>query len=151
MTLIAELLTRDHRECDHDFARTESLVAKRDWDAAGKAAAVFAQALERHFDAEEQELFPRFEAVTGMTSGPTAMMRAEHAEMRKVLADLRSALARRDADDCAGEAETLLIMMQQHNMKEENILYPMCDARLAVERDALAADLAHRLSRAITA
>ena len=32
-----------------------------------------------------------------------------------------------------GVAETLLIMMQQHNMKEENVLYPMCDQHLAAE------------------
>ena len=37
----------------------------------------------------------------------------------------------------AGEAETLLIMMQQHNVKEEHVLYPMCDQRLSIEADAL--------------
>ena len=31
------------------------------------------------------------------------------------------------ADAFQSVAETLLIMMEQHNMKEENILYPMCD------------------------
>jgi hypothetical protein len=29
----------------------------------------------------------------------------------------------------------LLIMMQQHNLKEENILYPMCDQALAGDAD----------------
>ena len=33
----------------------------------------------------------------------------------------------------SGIADTLLIMMQQHNMKEENILYPMCDQHLSNE------------------
>ena len=31
------------------------------------------------------------------------------------------------------QAESLLIMMQQHNMKEENVLYPMCDQHLVGE------------------
>ena len=35
------------------------------------------------------------------------------------------------------DAETLLIMTQQHNMKEENILYPMCDQHLADVSEAL--------------
>ena len=146
MTSIAELMTHDHRRCDHDFARAETLAHKKDWDAAALALDAFATGLEAHFQAEEQELFPRFEAVTGMTQGPTQVMRGEHADMRATLALLRAALASRDLDEFAGEAETLLIMIQQHNMKEENILYPMCDMRLGGERDTLVDTLANRLS-----
>jgi DUF438 domain-containing protein len=65
-----------------------------------------------------------------MTSGPTEVMRGEHRQMRDLLAQMRASLANRDSDDFGGNAETLLIMMQQHNMKEENILYPMCDNAL---------------------
>ena len=81
-----------------------------------------------------------------MTQGPTQVMRGEHAEMRATLAQLRAALASRDLDEFGGEAETLLIMMQQHNMKEENILYPMCDMRLGADRDTLVDTLANRLA-----
>jgi iron-sulfur cluster repair protein YtfE (RIC family) len=28
-------------------------------------------------------------------------------------------------------------MMQQHNMKEENVLYPMCDQQLVAQVDVL--------------
>ncbi len=146
MTSIAELMTHDHRSCDHDFARAETLAHKKDWNAAALALEAFTTGLEAHFQAEEQELFPRFEAVTGMTQGPTQVMRGEHADMRATLAQLRAALDSRDLDEFAGEAETLLIMMQQHNMKEENILYPMCDLRLGGERDALVETLANRLA-----
>jgi iron-sulfur cluster repair protein YtfE (RIC family) len=146
MTSIAELMTHDHRSCDHDFARAETLAHKKDWNAAALALEAFTTGLEAHFQAEEQELFPRFEASTGMTQGPTQVMRGEHADMRATLAQLRAALDSRDLDEFAGEAETLLIMMQQHNMKEENILYPMCDMRLGGERDALVETLANRLA-----
>ncbi len=145
MSTIAELMTHDHRECDHLFASAETHAAKGEWEAATQAMSRFSSALEAHFDAEEQQLFPRFEAVTGMTGGPTQVMRGEHADMREVLAAMRDALVRRDAGDFAGEADTLMVMMQQHNMKEENILYPMCDARLADEGSELAAGLARRL------
>ena len=67
MTSIAELMTHDHRSCDHDFARAETLAHKKDWNAAALALEAFTTGLEAHFQAEEQELFPRFEAVTGMT------------------------------------------------------------------------------------
>ena len=133
MTGIATLMTHDHRTCDESFARAETVAARKKWQEAGTELATFISALEAHFGAEENILFPRFEAVTGMTGGPTQVMRGEHAEMRSVLERMKDALERQDADDYAGEAETLLILMQQHNMKEENILYPMCDAQLSGE------------------
>ena len=58
------------------------------------------------------------------------MMRHEHQQMRGLMDELATALAARDADGYRGVGETLLIMIQQHNVKEENILYPMCDAQL---------------------
>ena len=146
MSTIAELMTHDHRACDHDFARAETLAAKGDWTGAAAALSAFADALTAHFDAEEQQLFPAFEAATGLTQGPTQVMRGEHIDMRAALDRLREALRVQDSEDYAGEAETLLIMMQQHNMKEENILYPMCDMRLSGERDTLVDTLANRLS-----
>jgi hemerythrin-like domain-containing protein len=65
-----------------------------------------------------------------MTSGPTEVMRGEHRQMRDLLGQMKGALASKDSDAFGGAADTLLILMQQHNMKEENILYPMCDNAL---------------------
>jgi hemerythrin-like domain-containing protein len=79
-----------------------------------------------------------------MTSGPTEVMRGEHRQMRDLLAQMEGALAVRDSDTFGGAAETLLILMQQHNMKEENILYPMCDNALGASD--VGASLAARLS-----
>jgi len=130
MTQITALMTDDHRSCDEAFAKAETAASKGKWDEASVALEQFVSALESHFGAEESFLFPRFEAATGMTEGPTKVMRGEHAEMRSALDRMREALVQKDRDDYAGEAETLLILMQQHNMKEENILYPMCDSQL---------------------
>ncbi len=51
--------------------------------------------------------------------------------MRELIAQMSEAVARQDSDTFAGAADTLLVLMQQHNLKEENILYPMCDRLLA--------------------
>ena len=130
MTDITTLMSHDHRSCDETFARAETAVARAKWDEGAAELEKFIAELESHFTAEESVLFPRFEAATGMTGGPTQVMRGEHRDMREALERMRDAVARRDKDDYAGEAETLLILMQQHNMKEENILYPMCDSQL---------------------
>ncbi len=145
MMPITDLMSRDHRSCDEAFARAEARAARGEWSEAAVALASFGESLEAHFGAEEEVLFPRFEAATGMLEGPTRMMRMEHVEMREALARMREALQREDRDDFAGEAETLLILMQQHNMKEENILYPMCDSHLAGEHGQLSPQLEERL------
>ena len=130
METIRELLTDDHRQCDDLFAVVERTVAAGEWEKADAAFARFCAAMLNHFDIEESTLFPEFEARTGMTMGPTQVMRGEHRQMRELLAAAEVSLGARDADDYSGYAETLLIMAQQHNMKEENVLYPMCDQHL---------------------
>jgi iron-sulfur cluster repair protein YtfE (RIC family) len=44
---------------------------------------------------------------------------------------MEQALAKQDADAYLGLAETMLMLLRQHNMKEEQILYPMADQALA--------------------
>ena len=59
---------------------------------------------------------------------------------------IQAALRARDAADYSGYAETLLIMTQQHNMKEENILYPMCDQHLIYQLDELVPQLKREIA-----
>ncbi len=133
MTSIRSYMTDDHRRCDDLFADAEQGMASKNPEAAKAAFGHFREAMLAHFATEEKTLFPAFEAATGMSMGPTQVMRLEHEQMRALLADAVDALQTGIIDDYLGLAETLLIMMQQHNMKEENILYPMCDQHLAGE------------------
>ena len=130
MSITAPLF-QHHKHCDDIFSRAEEACANGDWVTGEQAFALLFDQLETHFASEEELLFPAFETATGMTSGPTEVMRGEHRQMRDLLAQMQGALAARDSDTFGGAAETLLILMQQHNMKEENILYPMCDNALA--------------------
>ena len=124
-------LFKHHKFCDDAFADAEAACGKGDWELGAKTFGVLREQLEAHFSTEETLLFPAFESATGMTSGPTAVMRSEHRQMRDLLDQMRAAIDTQDGDGFDGAAETLLILMQQHNMKEENILYPMCDSALA--------------------
>ena len=127
MTSILAFLTQDHRHCDDSFAAAEENVAAGQWDEAGQSWTNFCSALETHLNREESFLFPAFEAQTGNTQGPTAMMRMEHEQMRSLVSEMDEAMIARDADSFLGLAETLMVLTQQHNMKEEQILYPMSD------------------------
>ena len=137
MSLPTRIFPDHHRHCDNLFVAAEESVQSGDWAASASAFEHFQAQMQAHFEAEEGVLFPAFESATGMTGGPTQMMRYEHEQMRTLLAQLAAACEARDTDAYSGAAETLLMLMQQHNMKEENILYPMCDQALGDEAQAL--------------
>ncbi|MEK7436721.1 MAG: hemerythrin domain-containing protein [Pseudomonadota bacterium] len=141
MSFPTQVLPDHHRHCDDLFVAAEEAAQRADWTAAGPAFERFHGQMKAHFEAEENLLFPAFEAATGMSAGPTQMMRHEHEQMRGLLAQLAAACEARDGEAYAGAAETLLMLMQQHNMKEENILYPMCDQALGAEAERLGADM----------
>lgn len=137
MTTISDFLAPDHQHCDNLFAAAEAAAAHGDWDSATAGFRRFQDALLHHFAMEEEVMFPAFETRTGMTQGPTAMMRSEHRQMTGLLNQMADAVARRDSDAFLGDADTLLIIMQQHNVKEEQMLYQMADQALAGEADEL--------------
>jgi DUF438 domain-containing protein len=142
---ITSPLFQHHKHCDEIFADAEEACGNGDWTAGATAFELLRGQLETHFASEEELLFPAFEAATGMTAGPTEVMRGEHRQMRDLLAQMQGAIESRDSDAFAGAAETLLILMQQHNMKEENILYPMCDDHL--QSSDVGAAIAERLKQ----
>jgi hemerythrin superfamily protein len=139
MSLPTQILPDHHRHCDSLFAAAEEHAQRGDWARAMPAFAHLHAQMNAHFEAEEGVLFPAFEAATGSSAGPTRMMRHEHDQMRALLSELGAACAARDAEAFAGVSETLLMLMQQHNMKEENILYPMCDQALDADSERLGA------------
>ncbi|WP_174873762.1 hemerythrin domain-containing protein [Vogesella oryzae] len=140
MTL-TRCFTQVHRACDDQFVAVENALRDGDWPQVVASCDAFCQAMTQHFAEEENVLFPAFEQATGMSQGPTVVMRHEHAEMRQLMDEMCSAAATLDGDALAGAADTLLLLMQQHNLKEENILYPMCDR--VGDMNALLAELGH--------
>jgi len=147
MSFPTQILPAHHKHCDDLFVAAEEAVQRGDWAAATPACAHFCDQMKAHFAAEEDLLFPAFEAAAGSSSGPTRVMRYEHEQMRPLLAQIAAACTAHDGEGYAGIAETLLILMQQHNMKEENILYPMCDQALGAEAERMGAKLGAMLEK----
>ena len=91
---------------------------------------------------EEEILFPAIEEKTGMVNqGPTAVMRMEHEQMRGVLDQMAQAIEAGDFQATLDQGDTLLMPIQQHNIKEEGVLYPMADQVLGEGWEALANQL----------
>ena len=129
---------------DHDRLEALDAAAMKAWVAGDTRAGAmlhlqFVLGLRRHIRFEESALFPEFERVSGMPAdrGPTTVMRAEHRAIEALLEDVRTAAAAgvRPADTTRDDLRALL---HQHNVKEENVLYPMLDRALSgQETDAL--------------
>ena len=130
MTNITSFMTADHKQCDDSFVEFENAIADKNWPLLTTVWNEFSKKLMHHFEMEEKVLFPAFEEATGITEGPTSVMRSEHLQMRGLIAVLEKAIESKDDEECQGIAETLMIMMQQHNMKEEQMLYPMSDQHI---------------------
>ena len=137
MNTILDFLGSDHRACDDLFASAETAAAQKNWDSAHSLFERFQTAMAHHLAMEEDVLFPAFEARTGMRAGPTQVMRMEHEQMRGLLQDMASAVAACNQDGYLGLSETLNMLMQQHNLKEETMLYPMSDQVLGGDREGL--------------
>jgi hemerythrin-like domain-containing protein len=133
MTTISDFLAPDHKRCDNLFAAAEAAAANDDWDITAAEFNRFQDAQLHHFAMEEEVMFPAFEARTGMRQGPTAVMRSEHRQMTDLLKQMSGAITRKDSTAYLGDADTLLIIMQQHNIKEEQMLYQMADQALVNE------------------
>ncbi|QYY27940.1 hemerythrin domain-containing protein [Cupriavidus pinatubonensis] len=139
MSSAIEILVRQHRDCDQALEDLEACLRGPDWDMAASAFARLEAALQGNFSAEEDRLFPAFEKVAGSASGPTAVMRHEHDEVRELLGNAGEWLQLRDANALAAELDTLVVLLQQHNIKEENVLFPMCRTHVP-ELDTLLAN-----------
>ncbi|MBA1433482.1 MAG: hemerythrin domain-containing protein [Epsilonproteobacteria bacterium] len=134
---IKEYLTNDHRRCDEVFAQMEEK-ANSTLSDAKDLAKEFVADMEQHFQMEERVMFLEFEAKTGMTMGPTEMMRQEHAQMRNLLSRLVEAIDNDDKEKFFGLSETLMILLQQHK-KEEQMLYTMAQQHLSADTDRIVA------------
>ncbi len=129
---LAEFMTRDHRRCDEIYADLEN-TAENDPQAAIQLCQRFLLGMEHHFNMEEKVLFPAFENKTGMRQGPTMVMRMEHEQMRNLMGQMQQSAENNDIEGLLKAGGTLLFLMQQHNVKEEQMLYPMAQTHLMAE------------------
>lgn len=136
MKTIAEFMTAGHKACDDKFALAEKSALANNWSEADNAFKAFHNATAQHFRIEEEVLFPALLSAGG-PAGPVQVMRMEHAQMNGLFEQMAATLVRKDAQKYGGLSETLLVVMQQHNLKEEQILYAIADHVLASELESL--------------
>ncbi|SMC10138.1 hemerythrin domain-containing protein [Nitratiruptor tergarcus] len=125
--MIKEYMTQDHRECDNLYAPLEEALSQGDFEKALELFMPFKRAMLKHFAMEEDVLFPAMEEFVGSGEGPIYVMKMEHDQIRSIINQLGEAIEAKNRDKALGLGETFMIMTQQHNMKEEQILYTMAE------------------------
>jgi hemerythrin-like domain-containing protein len=123
---IRAVYEEDHDRLDELF-KTFQRLKHSDFAKANEAFTAFTVGLQRHIVWEEELLFPLWEEKTGMAEGgPTAVMRAEHRQIRALLDAIHDKLAAQPTHSDQ-EEQALLALLGSHNMKEERVLYPSID------------------------
>ena len=127
MTTILEFMSIDHDRLDNKI-RTYSADKLVDIERAESIFLSFKNELERHIIWEEDILFPVFERKTGIKDGgPTSVMRTEHIQIKNHLQEIKKKLHAKKIQDPCKEEVALLEVLESHNQKEENIIYPGID------------------------
>ena len=138
ITSVMDYLQADHRRLDGIMTTCTELADAGDLVEAAKHFAKFRDGLVRHIKIEEGLVFPELEAATGLskTDGPTGVMRIEHEEILGKLSQIEELFAGENLlpDEFQSLRASLVSLLHTHNMKEEQIIYPMTDKTLASDR-----------------
>ena len=150
METISAWMQNDHVHIDAIAERALAAAVARDGAALEREAELFLSRLRRHIEMEEGVLFPAFEQRTGMSaSGPSLQMRDEHEQMQPILQQMQAAAAALDGaawqhaaatgDGAAYQraAQALHEILIPHNLKEEQMMYPMLDDAMGADAQAL--------------
>lgn len=124
---VGELLERDHHRIDEGFARFAESLSEPTVDRAAFDDA--AHALRHHIFVEEVHHFPVVRAAGLM--GPVLVMLREHGEIWDLLDAIALALDSSDITVATSLWPQLREVVDQHNMKEERIVYPAGDKQLS--------------------
>lgn len=129
MTLISDFFEEDHRRLDVEFNHFQ----RAKGDDAKKIFRCFKEGLIRHINWEEQLLFPALEEQSNFSanSGPTRVMRIEHEQIMQLLNLIEQKME--DNEDRDLLERRLLDVLAEHNIKEERVLYPMCDSLISAD------------------
>lgn len=121
-----EYLIAAHRRCRLLLGEVRHQVNGDAWVTAQQQCRALCVEMDGHFTDEEQILYPLFEQATAMPRGPTEIMRYEHDQMRELMEAMYQAISQQQRQRFDELADSLQQLLQQHNVKEESILYPFC-------------------------
>ena len=127
MNKVFDFMAQDHDRLDGIFKEFRGIKVQ-DLKKAKSFFHDFKIGLQKHIVWEEEILFPIFENKTGMfETGPTAVMRMEHRQIKEFLEKIHDRILKGETKEIDELEKGLIEVLTAHNQKEENILYPWID------------------------
>ena len=126
-----------HRELERIFEEHQVALVERDLPAARRHLERFARELAAHMRVEDELLFPAYvELAPPVPGGGFELLDAEHRKLESLLGQLferlaelerRPAIAARDVIEVLDRELTFKHLLQHHDQRECNIVYPALD------------------------
>ena len=127
--LMLDLFEDMHRQSDALLIVLDRQVQCEHWEAAGVTSARFRQCMRAHFEAEEEDLFPSFEQMPGVSYASVALMRDEHDYMNSLIDMMIGAMAARDVHGYLEQSLLLRTLLNEHGRKEDFLLQRLAALR----------------------
>lgn len=128
---VSELIGWDQRRLDDILDDVDELAETGDFTGALRRYEDFRAGLKHHIAMEEQILFPLYQKLSLDTEAALAAMYSEHVLIRTLVERVAEALQTGDLPSFARIIENLYAVMDVHDQKEEDVVFPRLDAELA--------------------
>jgi hemerythrin-like domain-containing protein len=132
MSTTIEFLGRQHQDVLERLRAIDGGTPPADGQVADVVRFLEAEVMQ-HFELEERALFPVLARHIGDTQGPLAVMNAEHATFRQLLAGLTAALRSGKLDQQQRCTRDLVALLRGHIAKEDEVLFPLALGMLSPE------------------
>src|SRR5215831_9030613 len=126
---LAEIANHHRHEMESRFAAVADSLRRAAWSASGERFAALRGRIEAHMSIEERDIFPLLDRLLPQRD-LIAALRREHARFREVLAYVGACIDMRDASAASFALERLFEQLENHDAREEWILFPMCERLL---------------------
>jgi len=136
MTQTIELLTAQHQDVLAHLATVEATLTTADALNLADFVTYLENEVAGHFALEEHALFPALARHLSTDHGPLAVMHAEHASFRQLLAGLAAAMRAGDGAAQQAHAAELIQLLRAHIAKEDHVLFPMAARLLSAAEHA---------------
>lgn len=130
MQTITDCLKADHHRLDQLLEETLAALERGDLGQLRVRFPEYARHLRDHMRFEEEFMFPVVERVLCNAEGPVCVMRRDHQELSDRLVGMAAALYIGAIDAFRDELLSLTLSLENHNGREERVLYPAIDRLL---------------------
>lgn len=126
--LVGDQLTRALRACEGPSSAERA-----------RSMRAFADGLRVHVRREERSLFPVCEELFGGKESAVAVLRADHAKLKRSAASLIETVRGLRTDETRQRLQELFRLLKDHFAREERVLFPLAATRMSPAQAAFVA------------